>query len=300
MRTVPMSNVKYTDGATFRCLENLKEASLDISLIHTGREYCLPGHICSRSREEFIIHFVLKGTGFYSADGQTWSLSPGQMFLIYPDEPVTYGADETDPWTYAWIGFKGIRAGSLAAQCGFSRKNRVLPAPSSELITEYIDHLLEHRQLSQANDLRRQAYLLLFFAELTDFHEKQSGQNKKSHEYSTSVYVELAIEYITSMYQNGIGISDIASNIGISRAYLNSAFQKELNMSAQSFLIDYRMHKAASLLLGTDMSVKEIARCIGYTDQLVFSKAFKKKFGVSPKNYKTHQEMLEHFHEKQP
>ncbi|MFR7377894.1 MAG: AraC family transcriptional regulator [Oliverpabstia sp.] len=48
------------------------------------------------------------------------------------------------------------------------------------------------------------------------------------------------------------------------------------------------------------MSVKEIARCIGYTDQLVFSKAFKKKFGVSPKNYKTHQEMLEHFHEKQP
>ena len=80
------------------------------------------------------------------------------------------------------------------------------------------------------------------------------------------------------MYQNGIGISDIASNIGISRAYLNSAFQKELNMSAQSFLIDYRMHKAASLLLGTDMSVKEIARCIGYTDQLVFSKAFKKKF----------------------
>lgn len=96
-----MSNVKYTDGATFRCLENLKEASLDISLIHTGREYCLPGHICSRSREEFIIHFVLKGTGFYSADGQTWSLSPGQMFLIYPDEPVTYGADETDPWTYS-------------------------------------------------------------------------------------------------------------------------------------------------------------------------------------------------------
>lgn len=71
-------------------------------------------------------------------------------------------------------------------------------------------------------------------------------------------------------------------------------------MSAQSFLIDYRMHKAASLLLGTDMSVKKIARCIGYTDQLVFSKAFKKKFGVSPKNYKTHQEMLEHFHEKQP
>ena len=51
---------------------------------------------------------------------------------------------------------------------------------------------------------------------------------------------------------------DIADNIGISRAYLNS-FQKELGMSAQTFLIDYKMHKAASLLVSTSLSVKEIA-----------------------------------------
>ena len=88
-----MPNVKYTDSATFRCLENLKEGSLDISLIHTGKEHCPPGHICSMPRDEFIIHFVLDGTGFYSAGGQTWSLTPGQMFVIYPNEPVTYGAE---------------------------------------------------------------------------------------------------------------------------------------------------------------------------------------------------------------
>ena len=47
-----MPNVKYTDSATFRCLENLKEGSLDISLIHTGKEHCPPGHICSMPRDE--------------------------------------------------------------------------------------------------------------------------------------------------------------------------------------------------------------------------------------------------------
>ena len=50
-----MPNVKYTDSATFRCLENLKEGSLDISLIHTGKEHCTPGHICSIPRDEFFI-----------------------------------------------------------------------------------------------------------------------------------------------------------------------------------------------------------------------------------------------------
>ena len=68
-------------------------------------------------------HFVLDGTGFYSAGGQTWSLTPGQMFVIYPNEPVTYGADETNPWTYAWIGFRGIRAHSMVKECGFSKIN---------------------------------------------------------------------------------------------------------------------------------------------------------------------------------
>ena len=144
-------------------------------------------------------------------------------------------------------------------------------------------------------------FLILLLAELADFHEKRSAQSRKNakYAYSTSVYVELAIEYIKGMYQKGIGISDIADNIGISRAYLNSSFQKELGMSAQTFLIDYKMHKAASLLVSTSLSVKEIANNVGYEDQLVFSKAFKKKFGMSPKNYKTHKEMIDKFDEKQ-
>ena len=88
--------------------------------------------------------------------------------------------------------------------------------------------------------------------------------------------MELAIEYIKDMYQKGIGISDIADNIGISRAYLNSSFQKELGMSAQTFLIDYKMHKAASLLVSTSLSIKEVSNSVGYEDQLVFPRLLKR------------------------
>lgn len=70
-------------------------------------------------------------------------------------------------------------------------------------------------------------------------------------------------------------------------------------MSAQNFLINYKMHKAANLLVSTSNSVKEVSNSVGYVDQLVFSKAFKKKFGMSPKNYKTHKEMMDKYNEKQ-
>ena len=94
------------------------------------------------------------------------------------------------------------------------------------------------------------------------------------------------MEYITSSYKNGINVSDIAEHLGISRAYLNYVFQNELGQSIQQCLISFRMHKAANLLVSTTLTIKEISHAIGYADQLTFSKAFKKKFGSSPKQYR--------------
>lgn len=111
--------------------------------------------------------------------------------------------------------------------------------------------------------------------------------------YGDNAYVNLAIDYMNEMYMQGIGVSDIAEHIGITRSHLNHAFQKELNLSVQKFLIDFRMHKAANLLVSTAMSVKEVSNEVGYHDQLVFSKAFKKKFGMSPKNYRAYADELE-------
>ena len=102
-----------------------------------------------------------------------------------------------------------------------------------------------------------------------------------------------AVDFIRINYKRDISIADIASAIGISRAYLNHLFKKEYTMSAQEFLIDFRMRKAAYLLTNTTLPVKEIAQDAGYRDALVFSKAFKKRFGVSPQNYRLYRQELE-------
>lgn len=297
-----MLNVKYTDSACFRCLENLRETSLELTLIHTGKENCKPSHVFSGIREEYIIHFVLSGSGFYSVNESTWHLEPGQMFLIYPGDAVTYGADEHNPWTYAWIGIRGMRVDSILKECGFSRTKLIQPAPSEKNVMECIDNMLDHKELTTAGSMHRESSLLKLLALLMEHHAELSRKKGKQEKYtySSNVYVGLAIDFIHCMYNHNIGVTDIAENIGISRAHLNQCFQKELNLSVQKFLIDYRMHKAANLLLSTEMSVKEISNLVGYDDQLTFSKAFKKKFGMSPKNYKAHTDEMDKFNEKQP
>lgn len=142
--------------------------------------------------------------------------------------------------------------------------------------------------------------MLILFSRLIDYHDKCSQKRtQENSSYSTKAYVELAVEYIKYYYKDGINVSDIAGHLGISRAYLNSAFQKELGISIQKFLIDYRMYKAANLLVSTPDTIKEISGAIGYEDQLNFSKAFKKKFGISPKNYRVQKNATILYGEKQ-
>ena len=107
-----MKVAAYTSTSSFQVLEGLAEPSLELSVMHVGIAECKPFHTCSDPRHEYIIHFVMSGKGFYSARGTTEALGAGQMFLIVPEEPIVYGSDRFDPWTYAWIGFKGQRAAS--------------------------------------------------------------------------------------------------------------------------------------------------------------------------------------------
>jgi AraC family transcriptional regulator of arabinose operon len=94
-------------------------------------------------------------------------------------------------------------------------------------------------------------------------------------------------------------VTDITDYVGISRTYLTQIFQKELGLSVQTFLIDYRMHKAANLLLSTNQSISDVSTNVGYDDALAFSKSFKKKFGLSPKNYRSQKEEMDLFTKKQ-
>ncbi len=282
-----METVKYTQEPNFHCLEDLKGISSDLSLVHVGQEQCKPYHIFSGTRSEYIIHFITSGHGFYSAGGNAWTLSAGQMFLIYPGEPVIYCADSSEPWSYCWIGFRGFLCDIILKNCGFSKKKLIQATPSSADIPDIINCFFKHLTLNYYDELYRDSLLMKLlgslafqYAELSKAHETPQTVRIKN------VYVNMAIEYINEAYMKGITVADISEHIGISRAHLNHVFHEELHLSVQSYLINYRMYKAAALLSRTNTPIKEIAFKIGYQDPLIFSKAFKKCFGVSPREYR--------------
>ena len=69
--------------------------------------------------------------------------------------------------------------------------------------------------------------------------------------------------------------------------YLKKMFKNEVGMTPRQFLTDKRLENAANnlALSGCGSSISQIARQSGFQEPLYFSRLFKKKYGVSPKNY---------------
>ena len=87
------------------------------------------------------------------------------------------------------------------------------------------------------------------------------------------------------MYMKKIGIEDLAAILHVNRRYLTRLFHAEVGMSIREYLLRTRMREAAECLLAGN-SVGESAERCGYEDMFLFSKLFKKVYGVSPSAWK--------------
>jgi two-component system response regulator YesN len=82
------------------------------------------------------------------------------------------------------------------------------------------------------------------------------------------------------------GLAQAADCLGINSSYLSRLFKKEMNENFIDYLIDIRIEKAVYLLETTKLKNSEIACKVGFEDERYFGKVFKKKCGMTPKQYR--------------
>ena len=82
-----------------------------------------------------------------------------------------------------------------------------------------------------------------------------------------------------------ITISELAQRLNLDRTYFSVIFKEKIGISPKQYLLNYRMNTAASLIAQGNISISVAAYSVGYSDLYVFSKMFKRHFGVSPTAY---------------
>ncbi|MCI5703717.1 MAG: response regulator [Pseudoflavonifractor sp.] len=99
--------------------------------------------------------------------------------------------------------------------------------------------------------------------------------------------VEEAESYIREHYaDSGLSVEALCQKLHISQSHFSTLFKQQTGMSCVQCITDARMDRAVELLRTTDDKTYQIAQKVGYDDPNYFSYVFKKKFGVSPSQYR--------------
>jgi transcriptional regulator GlxA family with amidase domain len=88
-------------------------------------------------------------------------------------------------------------------------------------------------------------------------------------------------------YSSALSLDELARRIATSRRQLQRAFCEIGRTTFRGDLAAIRMDRAAELLAGTGLPVWEIADRVGYRQAPQFAKAFRRRHGLSPSDYRT-------------
>jgi AraC-like DNA-binding protein len=82
---------------------------------------------------------------------------------------------------------------------------------------------------------------------------------------------------------------DLLSKVaGLSERQLRRRFQAEFGIGLNAFLIKTRVHAAAELLVRGDQSIADISLEVGFCDQSAFTRSFRERLGMTPRQYRIH------------
>ena len=113
----------------------------------------------------------------------------------------------------------------------------------------------------------------IFSANIKPFEEKTEWQIQLSK-------ITLTPEFLT------YSVEDLCSKLNYSKSHLNRIFKETFNMSPLEYLIEHKFRHARNVLLSTSDKIIDIATNIGYKNLSQFNVTFKKKFGVTPSEYR--------------
>ncbi len=123
----------------------------------------------------------------------------------------------------------------------------------------------------------------LTYTMLIDFTERVA-KNKIPKGMSLEIFS--CIQYIQQHTAEPIQVGDVVAHIGKSRTYLTAKFKEELGFDISSFIMRCKLEEAKSLLAYSDKSLSDIANYLCFSSQSYFQNVFKKKYGITPREYR--------------
>ncbi|MDM1045936.1 helix-turn-helix transcriptional regulator [Myroides sp. 1354] len=264
---------------------------------------CLDESWTVHSKAEITLVYILEGEGKTRYDTHLIPYQTGKLFLIPFDTHYLFQSEGSSRFLVVECPQALITQIRLEADrietCDNMHKLTYIThhfhAKAGCVFREEADGVLakqllytiarEHQSGNQEYLIIRQAMAIILHLVArnlmqTDF--EQVGENKKVQD------VMKLITYVQQHIGNRklLSIESLASTFGIAKSYLGEYFKKQVGVSLQDYILDYKMKLVEIRLKHSTMRLKEIAFELDFNDESHLSKLFKKYKNCTPSQYR--------------
>ncbi|USB33794.1 helix-turn-helix domain-containing protein [Paenibacillus sp. YPG26] len=233
---------------------------------------------------------VMEGTGTAQLGGYRYELKPGAVLHIAPETSLELQASAKGSLTLVYIHYLGVMldaaepAPPAVAKWGLSPvAEEFFNLDSFHLpdIKELVVQLLQSEEPGASMKSGAEFSRSMLFNQLLYLLSSTRLSYGK-----TDNAIERTLNWMEQNYMNSFPLRRLPELAGLTPSSYCRAFKRVTGLSPGSYLTQLRIRKAKTLLREPDRTLKDVARHVGYQDELYFSRTFKKSEGMSPTLYR--------------
>ena len=220
------------------------------------------------------LYYVMEGTGMLVSEREEMKLEAGYVYLAPCGSTCGYYGTDSVRKLFFHVNFILPDGYDLFAGCEqFAR------------LKMSVEHMETMRSRYFGEDAVGHAMLKgELWRTVTDFAAMLISGSSRRVKHSS--VVDQAIGYIRRNLSAGLSVSEVAGGIYCSESTLCASFRREMGITPAQYIEDLVIFEAGQQLMFTSRSVGEISAALGYCDQFYFSRRFRKRYGISPREYR--------------
>ncbi len=249
----------------------------------------------------YAVFLFTKGTGIHEIDFNQYKVNPGSVFFLQPGQTHSWELSEeadgflffhsTDFYETAYLNHS-IKDFPFF-ESNFTEKHIFLNEEQLKII-QLIFVNLYTETLKQQKKYKQfiLTYITQIYIYLNRLHESQNQNNNILLKHYQNVFSNFE-KLVDSLFKENKSASKYADLLNITQKHLNRIVQTVTQKTTTQIITDRVILEAKRELLYTNLSLKEIALKLGYTDYTYFSRLFKKHSGIKASDFKKHYNLEE-------
>lgn len=238
----------------------------------------------------YLLLLFTKGHGIHYIDFNSYTIKPGTVFMLSPGQVHSWElSDDADGYvffhskTFYDEGYTNEKITNYPFFNSIHNQPFILIKKSNlalieKLFRDIFREYLQHKLL-RLNKLH--ALVNILYIELTRLYER--GESVENERYLNAVKKFETL--IDAKFKNIKAPIEYASLMNITERHLNRITKTCLNKTPTELISDRVVLEAKRMLIHSNYSISEIAGELGYFDSSYFSRLFKKKTKLSPKQF---------------